>query len=180
MHSISSLRPNVTREEAVREFSSGMAGLLNRAAAGPLRTVADAYLPFHVFRVEIRNGGKVEEHFFGLDAVTGALDLYEFTRPPEAAELVRIESRNCLPGSLHSVRAESILVDKVRRLLFSRGFFRIRELRIRVTQLSEVHVPYWLGFRGRDERARMSVLDAVRRRPEGAKAREIFQTWLAA
>jgi hypothetical protein len=180
MGTISSLRPNVTREEAVREFSSGMAGLLSRAAAGPLRSVVDAYLPFRVFRVEIRNAGKVEEHFFGLDGITGTLDLYEFKRPPEAEDLVRIESRNCLPGSLNALRAESILVDKVRRLLFSRGFFRIRELRIRVTLLGEVHVPYWLGFRGRDERARMSVLDAVRRRPEGAKAREIFHTWLAA
>lgn len=164
----------------MREFSSGMAGLLSRAAAGPLRSVADAYLPFQVFRVEIRNGGKIEEHYFGLDSITGALDLYEFRRPPGAEDLVRIESRNCLPRSLDIMRGESILVDKVRRLLFSRGFFRIRELHIRVTPLIEVHVPYWLGFRGRDERARMSVLDAVRRRPEGAKAREIFHTWLAA
>jgi len=42
----------------------------------------------------------------------------------------------------------------------------------------ELHVPYWIGFFGHGERAHVVVLDAVRRRLEGAKARALFEEWL--
>jgi hypothetical protein len=41
-------------------------------------------------------------------------------------------------------------------------------------------MPYWLGFYGADGALRCRVLDAVRRRMEGAKARALFEHWLAA
>jgi hypothetical protein len=43
----------------------------------------------------------------------------------------------------------------------------------------ELHIPYWIGFRGSDDRVRISVIDAVRRRPEGAKVRRLVEEWLA-
>jgi len=43
----------------------------------------------------------------------------------------------------------------------------------------ELHVPYWLGFYG-NAAARCRVLNAVRRRMEGAKASALFESWLAA
>jgi hypothetical protein len=42
----------------------------------------------------------------------------------------------------------------------------------------EIYVPYWVGFRGRGSRARLAVIDAVRRKPEGAKVRQLLRTWL--
>jgi hypothetical protein len=42
-----------------------------------------------------------------------------------------------------------------------------------------LHVPYWLGFYG-NAAARCRVLNAVRRRIEGAKASALFESWLAA
>jgi len=42
----------------------------------------------------------------------------------------------------------------------------------------EIYIPYWVGFRGRGAQARFVVMDAVRRRIEGAKVRNLLQTWL--
>src|SRR5207249_3904687 len=44
----------------------------------------------------------------------------------------------------------------------------------------ELHMPYWLGLYGSDKALRCRVLDAVRRRMEGAKANAFFEHWLAA
>ena len=43
----------------------------------------------------------------------------------------------------------------------------------------DLHLPYWLAFYGEDA-ARCRVMDAVRRRIEGAKASAFFEEWLAA
>ena len=58
MARIRSLRPNVTREEASEQFSSGMFDFLRETTFGPLRSVADFYIPFRLFQIEILNGGK--------------------------------------------------------------------------------------------------------------------------
>jgi hypothetical protein len=42
-----------------------------------------------------------------------------------------------------------------------------------------LYLPYWLAFYG-DETPRCRVMDAVRRRIEGAKASAFFEEWLAA
>ena len=65
-------------------------------------------------------------------------------------------------------------------MLYTRGFFRMRDLRISAEPLpDELHVPYWLGFRGSDGHARVSVIDAVRRSVEGAKVRRLVEEWLS-
>jgi hypothetical protein len=80
---------------------------------------------------------------------------------------------------LDEVEAKKIVAGKVQRLLFTTGFFRIRNLTISVDPVAgEIYVPYWVGFRGRGLRARFSVMDAVRRKIEGAKVRHLLQAWL--
>lgn len=179
MARIRSLRPNVTREEAREQFSSGVLGLLSAQALGPLRSVADFYIPFRLFQVETLNGGKRDLRVFGLDAVNGSLDLYHFEQLPGEREVLYLETRNCSEALLDEGEAGKIVVTKVQRLLFSTGFFRVRDLRISAQPVpGEIHVPYWVGFRGRGVRARLAVIDAVRRKPEGAKVRELLQAWL--
>ena len=49
MKSIRSLRPNVTREEAIRMFSApGPASFLWKLRSGPLQRIADADIPFNL------------------------------------------------------------------------------------------------------------------------------------
>lgn len=179
MARIRSLRPNVTREEAMEQFSSGMFDFLRETAFGPLRSVADFYIPFQLFQIEILNGGKRDLRMFGLDAVNGSLDLYHFAQLPGQRELFYLETRNCTEPLLGEAEAQRIVIAKVQRLLFSTGFFRVRNLQINAEPVAgEVYVPYWVGFRGRGVRARLALIDAVRRRPEGAKVRHLLRTWL--
>lgn len=179
MARIRSLRPNVTREEATEQFSSGVLDVLRKTAFGPLRSVADFYIPFRIFQIEIMNGNKRDLRIYGQDAVNGSLDIYNFEQLPDEREVRYLETRNCAEPLLGETEAEKIIIGKVQRLLFSIGFFRIRDLQIMAEPVAgEIYVPYWVGFRGRGMRARMAVIDAVRRRPEGAKVRQLLQTWL--
>jgi hypothetical protein len=179
MPRIRSLRPNVSRDEAVEEFSRGAFNSMRALVFGALRSVADFYIPFQLFQVKISNRGKVDQRVFGLDAVSGSLDLYHFEQLPVPADVVFLETRNCVPASLDERQSQEILLGKVRRLIFGTGFFRVRDLRIFAELIpGEIYVPYWVGFYGRGRLARFSVLDAVRRRPEGAKVRHMLQNWL--
>jgi hypothetical protein len=179
MARIRSLKPNVSREEAMLQFSSGMLGLLRGTTLGPLRSVAEFYIPFRLFQIEIVNSGKRDQRVFALDAVNGSLDLYHFDQLPGEPEVVYLETRNCSEPLLDDGEAEKILITKVQRLLFSTGFFRMRNLRIAAEPVAgEIYVPYWVGFRGRGVRPNFAVIDAVRRKPEGAKVKQLLHAWL--
>jgi len=177
---IRSLKPNVKRDDAIRLFqSNGPARLVRNVLSGPLRSVAEAYIPFHLFRVHVVNRGRRETSILGLDAVRGALDLYRFDHVPTENETICVETRNSLPAELILSTAQELLVAKVRRLLYGRGFFRLQAMTISAEPLDdELHVPYWLGFSGFGSSARLRVLDGVRRQPEGGKVRSIFEAWL--
>ena len=181
MARIRSLKPNVTREEAMEQFSSGKLDFLRETAFGPLRSVADFYIPFQLFQIEILNRSKRDQRIFGLDAVNGSLDLYHFEQLPGEREVIYLETRNCSQPLLDEAAAKKIVLAKVQRLLFSTGFFRIWGLRISAEPFAgEIYVPYWVGFRGRGIRPRFAVIDAVRRKLEGAKVRHLLQVWLTA
>jgi hypothetical protein len=179
MPRIRSLRPNVSRDEALEEFSRGALNSLQALIFGSLRSLADFYIPFQLFNLEISNRGKIDRRVFGQDAASGLLDLYHFQGLPKTSEISYVETRNCVTANLDEQRSRELLLGKVRRLVYSTGFFRIRELRISADLIpGEIYVPYWVGFRGRGMLARFTVLDAVRRKPEGAKVRQLLQNWL--
>jgi len=180
MTRIRSFRPNVTREEAVRQFSEGLSAHLRELRSGPLRSVADFYIPFRIFRVEINNAGKKDRRILGLDAVTGSLDPYYFDHIPASDEVQELETRNLLTTTIDPVEAGRLVTTKIQRLMFTRGFFRIRNLAIFIhPSPQEIHMPYWVGFRGRGTSVSFEVMDAVRREPEGARVRRMLRDWLA-
>jgi hypothetical protein len=174
------LKPNVTQEEATELFSpGGLSNALRNFGFGPLRSVADFYIPFRIFQVEILNRGKTTSHIFGLDAVTGSLDLYTWDALPEENETSLLDTRNRLPVALSEEDAHRMVVDKVRRLIFMQGFFRVSNFRITAELVpGEIYVPYWAAFRGHGVRASVTVLDAVRRKMEGSRVREMLKNWL--
>jgi hypothetical protein len=181
MESICSLKPNVSQEEAVRNFTSaGLGTLYWRMRSGPLRRIADAYVPFLLYRVRYEIGRVAQTRFFAIDAVDGSLDLFEFPGVPDSAQLLALETRNRLRSALTDTRAENALRDKVLRVIFQQGFFKLREPKLEVTREPiDLHLPYWLAFYG-EEAVRCRVMDAVRRRIEGAKASAFFEEWLTA
>jgi hypothetical protein len=179
--SIRTLKPNVSQNEALRKFSSlGLGTLYRRVRVGPLRRIAGVYVPFFLFRVSYRLGHAPQTRFFAIDAVEGSLDLFEFPRVPDASQLVDVETRNCLRPALPEKRAEELLGDKVLRVIFQQGFFKLRESNlVCAREPIDLYLPYWVAFYGH-QTARCRVMDAVRRRIEGAKASAFFEEWLAA
>jgi hypothetical protein len=173
------LKPNVTQEEAVRAFSgTGVSALYWRMRRGPLRRIADAYVPYLLYRVKYAGA---PARLFAIDAVDGSLDLFEFPRIPEERELLAMDARNRLRAALTEARAVELLRDKVLRVIFQQGFFKIRDACLEITPVRcELHLPYWLGFHERHGAVRCRVMDALRRRMEGAKACTFFEQWLAA
>jgi hypothetical protein len=179
---IQTLRPNVTHEEALRTFQSrGLTALYRRLRSGPLRRIADVYVPFWLYRVRYEMNGGTTTRIFAMDAVHGALDLFEFPAIPAADQLVSVRTRNLLRVQVEPAVAEEQLRTKVLRLVFQQGFFKLRHLRVEIERLPlDLHLPYWLAFYGHGEFARLRVMDAVRRRMEGGKASALFAEWLAA
>ena len=179
MSNIRSLKPNVTREQAILQFSArGIPRFFRNAAFGHLRSVAEFYIPFRLFQAQISNRGKTDQLLVAVDGVSGTLDLFQFNHVPTEEETICLETRNHLSGSLDSAAAGSQLMAKLRRIAYGRGFFRLQGLEIHASPVEEIHIPYWLGFRGSDARARVAVIDAVRRRFEGAKVRRMVEAWL--
>ena len=173
------LKPNVTKEEALRAFSgSGLSALYCRLRRGPLQRIAEMYVQYYLFRVET---GAAKPRYFAIDAVDGSLDLFEFQRVPEEQEMHPLAGRNRMTATLPEDRAIEIIRDKVLRVMFQQGFFKVRDARLEITrEPRDLHLPYWLGFYGQDGAVRCRVMDAVRRRMEGAKAVAFFEQWLAA
>src|SRR5919201_2292394 len=121
---IRSLVPCLSAHEAARVFVSGLPGWLRRRSLGPLRSVADVYVPFRVYRVSVRDQSRSEVTVLGLDAVAGVLDLYRFDTVPAVDQLIAVKTRNRLEARLDEVAAQKILAAKVERLVFQRrGFF---------------------------------------------------------
>ena len=178
---LQTLKPNVTQQEALCTFTGvGPSTLYWRMRSGPLRRIADVYVPYWLYRVQYNLGRTAHATLFAIDAVNGSLDLFTFPRIPDAKELVSIHTRNRVAPSLARPTAEALLRQKVLRLIFQQGFFKVRDLQLQIELLPlELHVPYWLGFYGYAA-AHCRVLNAVRRRMEGAKASALFESWLAA
>jgi hypothetical protein len=174
------LRAKVSRTQALSAFQRGwLAATARMLAAGPLRSVAEAFVPFRLFRVCGPDENRMQEKLLAIDAVEGSLDLYGFDAAPAESELVAVASRNILPALVSVTRCAELLEDRVRRMVYQRGFFRARGVRnvVEFTGM-EFCVPYWLGFCGRGGKASVLVMDAVRARMEGGKARELFRKWL--
>jgi hypothetical protein len=178
---IQTLKPIVTQTEALRKFSAiGLGSLYRRLRTGPLQRIAEVYVPFHLYRVEYDLGREHQSRLFAIDAVNGSLDLFEFPKIPTQSDLEKRETRNSLPANLNEEQSQQLLREKVLRVIFQQGFFKLREANLTCTREPlALHLPYWLAFYGTNS-LRCRVLDATRRRIEGAKASALFESWLAA
>jgi hypothetical protein len=177
------LHANVTESDALRHFSGfGLGKLYWTLRSGPLQRIAALYVPFWLYRANYAMHRSRVTRWFALDAVAGSLDLFEFPRVPSADQLRTVATRNALPAHLDPAAAEERLREKVLRLIFQQGFFKLGDVNLRMSREPlEFHIPYWLAFHGsaNGSAVRCRVLDAVRRKLEGAKASAFFEHWLA-
>jgi hypothetical protein len=180
--SIVALRPNVTQADAVREFSRrGLSSMYWRVKAGSLQRIANVYVPYQFYEVSYVLAQAPHTRLFAMDAVDGSLDLFEFPQPPRCQHLLTVDTRNRLEPSLQDSVADELLREKALRVIFQQGFFKVRQASLKFSRQPDlVYLPYWLGFYASGEIVRCRVMDAVRRRIEGAKASAFFEQWLTA
>lgn len=174
------VRARVDRDGAVAAFASGLPGGVRRLIRGPLRSVAQIYVPFRLHEVTVRRGRRVERLLIGIDAVAGALDLYRFDESPSPNALLHVPTSNHIQPLLSAAAAREIVAARMQRVMYQRvGFLAIGACRLDVQPVSDiVYVPYWLGFFGRGEAASLVVMDAVRRQIEGVKMRRLIERWI--
>src|SRR6185437_6721642 len=94
---------------------SGLSTLYWKMRSGPLQRIADAYVPYRLYRVHYNMGRVPHSTFFAMDAVDGSLDLFTFPQLPAASDLVTIHTQNRITPSLQASAAESALRQKVLR-----------------------------------------------------------------
>ena len=132
-----------------------------------------------MFQVKISSGGREQNKTFALDAVRGSLDLYQLPVLTADDRYLTLQTRNVLAVEMSASQSADRLIEKVRRMVFTQGFFRVRNLKIEADPIpGEICIPYWVCFRGAGEQVHLAVLDAVRRRSEGAKVRRLVEEWL--
>lgn len=167
------------REALSRLNASGPLAGLRRWINGPLRGVAEIYLPYRLYRITVEDRRIRKVHYYAVDAATGTLDPYEFSAPPAANERVEVETRNFHPARLDQSNTQKIAINRVRKLLYSRGFFRAANPAIMAELVPpEFYIPYWAGFYGDERDIRITVLNALLRTAEGNKVRHLVRTWL--
>lgn len=177
---IRSLQSRMSYELAMRKLSaSGPSGLLQRWLRGPLRGVAEIYLPYRLYRVTVDDRGRRSVHYYAIDAAAGTLDPYAFPTPPALNEWVEVETRNFHPVRLDEDQTRKLAAEKVCRIVYLRGFFRVTNPSITAELVrTEFYIPYWAGFYGQPQNVSLTVLNAVRLTVEGSKARRLIETWL--
>jgi hypothetical protein len=176
---IRTLQHKVNRALALRRLdSSGGFNALQRWFNPPLRGMAEIYVPYRLYKVTVEDRGVRRARYYAIDAASGALDPYEFVNPPEPQEF-EVEARNCYPVRLAESETRSLAIQKLRRLLFSRGFFRLAHPQLTAELINpEFYLPYWVGFYGDEQNVNLKVLNAVRETMEGSKIRQLLQAWL--
>jgi len=177
---ITSLKSRVNREQASRLLSSsGMSGVLRRRLTGDLVLLADIYIPYRLYKIVCADSKSQSARCYAIDALSGLLDPYQFSEIPVQSELVDIETQNLMPPCLDEGRTRELAIEKARRVIFSRGFFRLAHPRITAELIQpELYIPYWAGFYGSKQNLGIVVLDAVRRTIEGRKVAHAIKAWL--
>jgi len=178
---VRALRPRVDRDGAVGAFTGGLAGAFRRATYGPVRSVAEVYVPFLPFEVVIRRPRGVERVVLGVDAVSATLDLYRFDAASSGDDLTHVRTRNHLKPVVSVSTAHDAIVVRMQRLIYQRaGFLAAGRCHVEAAAAGDViSIPYWVGFLGRHETASLVVMDGVRGQIEGAKVRRLIEGWLA-
>src|SRR6476660_655059 len=145
---IKSLKSRVNREQALHLLSSsGASGVLRRWLTGNLTLLADIYIPYRLYKIACHGPKSQSAHCYAIDALSGLLDPYQFSEIPVQSEFVGIETQNFMPPSLDEGRTRELAIEKARRVIFSRGFFRLAHPRITAELVqTALYIPYCAGF----------------------------------
>lgn len=170
---ITSIKPDITREQAVTKFRGGFSEWRH----GRLRVVSDFYIPYRLFRITWQDGRRNTDTFLALDAVAGRLDLIEFNHSPTEDHLMRVDGPMIVEGGISDQEAQNLMRERMMRSVFMKGFFRLNRVNVDLELAERLHIPYWVGVYERRGQAHLEVINALHGRFEGARLREIVAEW---
>jgi len=169
-------------EAALQKLSGwGALEIARRWMTGPLRSIAEIYIPYRLYKVTIedRRSQTFQTQHCAVDAAAGTLDPYVFVTLPQAEAWIEVETRNFHPVRLDESQTKTLVAEKARALLYARGFFRVANPNIAAELIkSEFYIPYWAGFYGNEQDITLILLNAVRETVEGRKLAELVHAWL--
>jgi len=177
---ICTLRHETDSTIALRKLASpGITGVLQRWWSGPLRGVAEIYIPYRLYMVSVEDRRFRRVQYYAVDSASGALDPYEFAVVPESQDWNEAEAQNYHPVKVEERRTRELAMETLRRRLFARGFYRLTAPRLTAELIHpEFYVLYWVGFYGDDSDLNLKVVNAVRQSMEGSKVCCLLKTWL--
>ncbi|MCI0388867.1 MAG: hypothetical protein MOB07_08900 [Acidobacteria bacterium] len=170
---ITSIKPTITREQAVAKFRGGFSQLRH----GRLRIAADFYIPYRFFQITWDNGRRKTDTILAADAVTGKFDLIQFNQLPEEGERMNVDTAMFAEERVNEEDAFKLVRERVMRLVFMKGFFKLSRVNVEINLAASLHLPYWVGIYDRQGRAHLEIINALQGRFEGAKLREIVAEW---
>jgi len=170
---ITSVKPKITREQAVAKFRAGLSELRR----GRLRAVTEFYVPYRFFQLNWSDGRRAAETFLAADAVTGRLDPIEFDQLPADGEMVSVDARMIAEECVSEEEAHGLIRERMMRSVFTKGFFKLTSVDVEINLAASLHIPYWIGVYERQERAHLEIINGLQGRFEGAKLREMVAEW---
>jgi hypothetical protein len=170
---ITSIKPNISRAEAVAKFH----GRFNELRNGRLRIVTDFYIPYRVFRLTRSDRRSSSDVFIAADAVTGKLDLIQFDRLPEEGACMAVDTAMVAEERVDEEESYRLVRESMMRSIFMKGFYKLSRVNVEIELAASAHILYWVGVYERNERARLEIINALRGRFEGAKLREMVAEW---
>lgn len=173
---ISTLQHKIDRNLALHRLNSGF---LRQWFHGPLRGIAEIYIPYRLYKVVLDDRRIQSVRYYAVDAASGTLDPYEFATAPGPHEWTEVAAANYHPVRLAEDETKKLAIEKVRRMFFSHGFFRLANPCLIAELINpEFYLPYWVGFYGEEQNVDLKVLNAVRETMEGSKVPNLLKTWL--
>lgn len=167
---ITSIKPNVTREQAVTKFR----GVFNELRHGRLRIAAPFYIPYRFFQLIWSEGKRT---YLAADAVTGKLDLIQFDQLPVERDRISVETEMVAAERVTEDEAYRLVQESAMRSIFMKGVFKSSKAKADIKLATGLHTPYWVGVYDRQGRAHLEIINALQGRFEGAKLRDIVVEW---
>jgi hypothetical protein len=170
---ITSIKPNISRAEAVAKFC----GRFNTLRHGRPLIVTDFYIPYRFFRLAWSDGRSSTEAFIAVDVGAGKLDLIQFDQLPEEGDRTTVDTAMVAEEHVKEEEAYRLVRESMTRSIFMKGFFKLSRMSVEIELATSLHIPYWVGVYERSDRAHLEIINALRGRFEGAKLRELVTEW---
>lgn len=170
---ITSVKPNISREQAVAKFCGRFSALRH----GRPRIVTDFYVPYRFFRLTWNDGRSSPDVFIAADAGAGKLDLIQFDQLPEEGGRTTVDTAMVAEERVNEDEAYRMVRESMTRSIFLKGFFKLSRVSVDIELATSLHIPYWVGVYERSDRAHLEIINALRGRFEGAKLRELVTEW---